>query len=98
MKRGGYLKRRTPLRRIGRRGAARRERLHVARQLVFARDGYRCQVRAWHCTGRAEHAHHVLPRSRGGDEALENLLTVCAACHGWVHDHPAEATGRGFLR
>ena len=30
--------------------------------------------------------HHVVWRSRGGPTTFENLVTLCARCHGLVHD------------
>jgi hypothetical protein len=50
------------------------------RDPVFARDGWRCMVPA--CSSRRNlHDHHVLYRSRGGDNARTNRITVCAAHH-----------------
>lgn len=50
------------------------------RDPVFARDGWRCTVPA--CSSRRNlHDHHVLFRSRGGDNARANRITVCAAHH-----------------
>lgn len=93
------LDRRKPLRRVGRKGAERRERMDVARPVVFARDLWRCQARiVGECIGEAQHAHHVLPRSRGGPDTLENLVSLCMPCHTWTHAHPDEATALGLLR
>jgi hypothetical protein len=50
------------------------------RDPIFHRDGWRCAVPA--CSSRRNlHDHHVRYRSRGGDDARENRLTVCAAHH-----------------
>lgn len=50
------------------------------RDPIFARDGWRCAVPA--CSGRRNlHDHHVLFRSRGGDNTRDNRVTVCA----WHH-------------
>jgi hypothetical protein len=47
---------------------------------VMQRDGWRCTVPG--CTSyRNLHAHHVVFRSAGGDDAEENLTTLCAAHH-----------------
>jgi hypothetical protein len=47
---------------------------------VFARDGWRCTVPG--CTSQRNlHAHHVLFRSAGGGDELDNLVTLCAAHH-----------------
>ncbi len=50
------------------------------RDPIFARDGWRCAVPA--CSGRRNlHDHHVIFRSRGGSNARDNRVTVCA----WHH-------------
>ena len=59
-------------------------RLHVKRpktvsQKVRRRELDRCCVPG--CSRRAVHAHHVVPRSRGGGDEPENLAAVCAIHH-----------------
>jgi 5-methylcytosine-specific restriction endonuclease McrA len=51
---------------------------------VLARDGWRCQD-----CGRSQNlqVHHIRPRSRLGDDTEENLITLCAKCHGARHLH-----------
>ncbi len=50
------------------------------RYRVFERDGWRCTAPG--CTSfRNLHAHHVVFRSRGGDDRPSNLVTLCAAHH-----------------
>lgn len=34
------------------------------------------------------HAHHILPKSKGGEDRLDNLITVCHDCHEQIHGHP----------
>ena len=53
------------------------------RRQTLRRDGYACQ----RCGdgGRVLQAHHVVPRSAGGPDRLENLLTLCRPCHGVMH-------------
>ncbi|WP_121821072.1 HNH endonuclease [Halostella salina] len=58
------------------------------RKKVYRRDGYTCQ----HCgakggqNGDTElHAHHIVPKSRGGSHHLNNLVTVCRDCHKAIH-------------
>jgi hypothetical protein len=48
---------------------------------ALARDGGRC----CNCGAPAEHAHHIVPRVRGGRDVLGNLASLCGACHGAVH-------------
>lgn len=61
------------------------------KQLVFQRDDYTCQ-RCFHQSGphagkegRILHPHHVNPQSEGGEDTLENLVTLCKPCHGVQH-------------
>ena len=41
------------------------------------------------------HYHHLVPRSKGGSNKEQNLITLCIRCHGlwhnatWDHDHKA---------
>lgn len=62
-----------------------------------------CQV-GWDrsCSGRAVHVHEALTRARGGvivptEGRLQLFVATCWSCHAQIHDHPAEATARGFL-
>jgi len=50
------------------------------RDPVFERDGWRCAVPA--CTSRRNlHDHHILFRSRGGENTRDNRVAVCATHH-----------------
>jgi len=49
------------------------------------------------CFGRLER-HHVLPRSRGGDNSASNLMWLCLGHHDWVEDNRTEAKEKGLLR
>ena len=55
------------------------------RMYVFARDNYTCQVckRKKDANGESLklHAHHIIYRSLGGSDRVENLLTICVDCH-----------------
>jgi len=64
-------------------------RTHVglSRRAIFARDSGRCA----YCRGPAETIDHVLPRSRGGGHAWENVVAACAPCNHTKGDRtPAE--------
>ena len=52
------------------------------RQRVLRRDSWRCQ-----CCGTMSNleVHHKQFRSRSGDDSEENLITLCACCHGEMH-------------
>jgi 5-methylcytosine-specific restriction endonuclease McrA len=54
---------------------------------VFQRDGFRCR----YCgrtpaDGALLEADHVLPRSKGGPDTLENLVTACWECNSGKSD------------
>ena len=53
----------------------------------FDRDGWRCRE----CGGAtALQAHHVRPVVEGGADVLDNLRTVCRACHLAAHRRPVD--------
>lgn len=54
----------------------------LSRRAVFARDGHRCQ----YCGRPAENLDHVLPRSRGGLHAWENVVAACRPCNARKED------------
>ena len=49
-----------------------------SRRAILARDGYRCQ----YC-GSTRHLtiDHLVPRSRGGTNSWDNMVTSCSACN-----------------
>ncbi len=47
------------------------------RRSVFARDDHRCQ----YCGERADSLDHVVPRSRGGEHAWDNVVAACRPCN-----------------
>lgn len=58
------------------------------RQEVYQRDDYTCQNcgRSGGSQGNVElHAHHIVPKSKGGTHKKRNLVTVCKACHDAIH-------------
>ncbi|HEY8532548.1 MAG TPA: HNH endonuclease [Micromonospora sp.] len=78
-----------------------RTQVGLSRRAVFARDGWRCA----YCRGPAETIDHVVPRSRGGRHAWDNVVAACAKCNhakgdrtpaelGWrLHTVPAAPKG-----
>jgi 5-methylcytosine-specific restriction endonuclease McrA len=54
----------------------------LLRQAVLKRDNWRCQL----CGSTVGlEVHHIQPRSRLGDDAEGNLITLCSGCHQEVH-------------
>jgi hypothetical protein len=52
------------------------------REAIFARDGGRCRYcrLAQFGSGATFHVDHVVPRSKGGATALDNLVLQCPSC------------------
>lgn len=61
--------------------------LNIQRQ-VFERDGFKC--RQCKRSKTELHAHHLQARSEGGEDTLENLVTLDRGCH--VKYHRGELT------
>ncbi|MEN8008578.1 MAG: HNH endonuclease, partial [Candidatus Krumholzibacteriota bacterium] len=55
------------------------------RRQVLARDRHRCQSPGCKRTRFLE-VHHIVPRSRGGENDPENLTTLCGSCHRLWHE------------
>ena len=51
------------------------------RREVIERDGGRCRD----CGEAGAEVHHVVFRSRGGNDSAANLVTLCLVCHGARH-------------
>lgn len=39
-----------------------------------------------YCGEKAEHVHHIIPLSLGGDNREDNLISLCSTCHGKIHE------------
>lgn len=61
----------------------------VSRRGVLRRDGYRCA----YCARSAGTVDHVLPRSRGGRDAWDNLVACCVRCNNVKGDRTPEELG-----
>ena len=71
-----------------------RRRTALNRRAVFARDGSRCQ----YCAAPAESIDHVVPRSRGGEHAWENVVAACRACNTRKRDRMLAETSMTLRR
>ena len=68
---------------------------------VLRRDEYRCR----YCGAKAPHValevDHVIPRSRGGEDTLDNLVAACFSCNRGKQDKDArimeEWEYRGYI-
>jgi 5-methylcytosine-specific restriction endonuclease McrA len=69
-------------------------RVALNRRAVFARDGHRCQ----YCGASAENIDHVIPRSKGGSHAWENVVASCRPCNARKRDRLLEDSGMRLRR
>lgn len=56
----------------------------AVRAQVLQRDGRRCTVArllGGDCSDEPLHVHHIVPRSDGGTDDVDNLATACATHH-----------------
>lgn len=58
-----------------------KQRLHLNRRNVLARDGHQCQYCGHHFPTHQLSLDHVLPRSRGGPTTWENVVCACLNCN-----------------
>lgn len=58
-----------------------RSAVRLSRRNVMLRDGHQCQYCGKRPTPRELNIDHVLPRSRGGADTWENLVTSCKPCN-----------------
>lgn len=66
----------------------------LTRRAVFARDHGRCQ----YCGRPAENLDHVLPRSRGGPHAWDNVVACCRPCNAKKEDRLPSECGMHLRR
>lgn len=57
----------------------------AVRRAVLKRDHYRCRALGCNHTRHLE-IHHLIPRVNGGSNRLDNLVTLCSACHQRIHE------------
>lgn len=72
----------------------RETRVAISRRSVFARDDHRCQ----YCGAAAENIDHVVPRSRGGLHAWDNVVAACKRCNAAKEDRLLEDSGLVLAR
>ncbi len=66
----------------------------LSRRAVFARDEHRCQ----YCGGLADSIDHVMPRSRGGEHAWDNVAAACRPCNLSKRDRTPDEAGMLLAR
>ncbi len=67
----------------------------LSRKNILRRDGHRCQ----YCgtTSTQLTVDHITPRSKGGIDSWENLITACVHCNNKKGSRPLDKTGMTLL-
>lgn len=71
-----------------------RRRAALSRRGVFIRDEHTCQ----YCGDPAENVDHVVPRSRHGAHAWENVVAACRRCNSRKKDRTPDEAGMRLQR
>lgn len=106
LKRSTELKRNTPLRsQSKKRVKEQRQRRQLVRtqleQRPYCEASQRiAQIDRKHiCSRQSVDIHEPKMRSRGGSFLdVDNTISVCRACHDWIHANPASAEMTGLLK
>jgi 5-methylcytosine-specific restriction endonuclease McrA len=61
----------------------------LTKPALMARDRHHCQ----YCGAKATTVDHVIPRSRGGRHAWENVVAACQHCNSHKGDHTPQEMG-----
>jgi len=71
-----------------------RARASLSRRAVFIRDNWECQ----YCGRPAENVDHVVPRSRGGTHAWDNVVASCRQCNSRKENRTPQDVGLRLRR
>lgn len=63
---------------------------NIAKSKVFTRDGWKCGYCLTPVNSKSATIDHVIPRSKGGDNTYENVVTCCKKCNGKKGDESLE--------
>jgi 5-methylcytosine-specific restriction endonuclease McrA len=67
------------------------QRNHTLRKKAFERDDFTCQkCKIQDKTARILEAHHISPLVMGGNDDLNNLITLCNDCHHFAPNNKQE--------
>jgi 5-methylcytosine-specific restriction endonuclease McrA len=71
------------------------KKIELSRKNILRRDGYRCQ----YCgtTSGELTVDHIIPKSRGGADTWENLVTACISCNNRKGNRTPEEAGMKLI-
>lgn len=56
---------------------------YAIRRQVLVRDSWQCQACGRICVDKREaQVDHIVPKTQGGQDTMDNLQTLCIKCHG----------------
>jgi 5-methylcytosine-specific restriction endonuclease McrA len=69
--------------------------IELSRRNIHYRDNFKCQ----YCGAKAKELtiDHIIPKSKGGDDSWENLVTACKPCNNKKGDSTPEESGMRLL-
>jgi 5-methylcytosine-specific restriction endonuclease McrA len=71
------------------------KKIELSRKNILRRDGYRCQY-CGTTTGNLT-VDHIIPKSRGGADTWENLVTACISCNNKKGNRTPEEAGMKLI-
>lgn len=71
--------------------------IKFSRRMVYLRDGGRCMYCDSGCTLKSFTIDHVVPRSKGGRTAWDNVVTACLPCNQRKADRSPRQAGMKLL-
>lgn len=72
--------------------------IHLSHRNIMLRDGFQCQYCARSPAPSELNIDHVLPRSQGGGDSWENLVTACRSCNLKKGGRTPEQSGMRLIR
>ncbi len=72
------------------------KKIELSRRNILKRDGYRCQ----YCGVKSHELtiDHIIPKSRGGNDSWDNLVSACKECNNKKADRTPEEAGISLFK
>jgi len=72
------------------------KKIELSRRNILKRDGFRCQ----YCGTKSHELtiDHIIPKSRGGSDSWDNLVSACKSCNNKKADRTPEESGLHLIK
>lgn len=72
------------------------KKIELSRRNIMRRDGFRCQ----YCGAKTKELtiDHIIPKSRGGFDSWDNLVTACKVCNNKKGSRTPEESGLALIK